>query len=234
MNTETIRVLIGDDHRIVREGLKQVLADAPDVVVVAEAPTGPEVLAQVAALMAPGAATDVAGAPGLGLVLLDIAMPGLDGLDVLQTLKREHPRLPVLMLSTYPEKQYAVRCIRLGASGYLNKSADPDDMLAAVRKAAHGGIYLTPTTAEALAAAVGQAKTQAGPEALSHREHQVYRLLTQGHTVSEIGAQLGLAPNTVSTYRARILEKTGAKNDVELALYAERHARAAAPGQPAP
>jgi two-component system invasion response regulator UvrY len=227
LDAPTIRVLIGDDHRIVREGLKQVLADAPDVTVVAEAPTGPEVLAQVAALMAPGAS-------GLSLVLLDIAMPGLDGLDVLQTLKREHPRLPVLMLSTYPEKQYAVRCIRLGASGYLNKSADPDDMLAAVRKVAHGGIYLTEATAEALAAAVGQAKNQAGPEALSHREHQVYRLLTQGHTVSEIGAQLGLAPNTVSTYRARILEKTGAKNDVELALYAERHARAAAPGQPAP
>jgi two-component system invasion response regulator UvrY len=227
LDAPTIRVLIGDDHRIVREGLKQVLADAPDVTVVAEAPTGPEVLAQVAALMAPGA-------PGLGLVLLDIAMPGLDGLDVLQTLKREYPRLPVLMLSTYPEKQYAVRCIRLGASGYLNKSADPDDMLTAVRKVANGGIYLTEATAEALAAAVGQAKNQAGPEALSHREHQVYRLLTQGHTVSEIGAQLGLAPNTVSTYRARILEKTGAKNDVELALYAERHARAAAPGQPAP
>lgn len=226
MTPDTIRVLIGDDHRIVREGIKQVLADAPDVVVVAEAPTGPEVLAQVAALSSPGGS-------GLSLVLLDIALPGIDGLDVLQTLKREHPRLPVLMLSTYPEKQYAVRCIRLGASGYLNKSADPDDMLAAVRKVAQGGIYLTQATAEALAAAVGQAKTQAGPETLSHREHQVYRLLTQGHTVSEIGAQLGLAPNTVSTYRARILEKTGAKNDVELALYAERHARTAAPGQPA-
>lgn len=222
----TIRVLIGDDHRIVREGLKQVLADAPDVAVVAEAPTGPEVLAQVAALLATGGSD-------LSLVLLDIALPGIDGLDVLQTLKREYPSLPVLMLSTYPEKQYAVRCIRLGASGYLNKSADPDDMLAAVRKVAQGGIYLTEATAEALAAAVGQAKTKAGPEALSHREHQVYRLLTQGHTVSEIGAQLSLAPNTVSTYRARILEKTGAKNDVELALYAERHARAAGSGQPA-
>jgi DNA-binding NarL/FixJ family response regulator len=224
IDTDTIRVLIGDDHRIVREGLKQVLADAPDVTVVAEAPSGPDVLAQVAAWMAPGAA-------GLSLVLLDIALPGIDGLDVLQTLKRDHPRLPVLMLSTYPEKQYAVRCIRLGASGYLNKSADPDDMLAAVRKVAQGGVYLTEATAEALATAVGQARTHVGPEALSHREHQVYRLLTQGHTVSEIGAQLGLAPNTVSTYRARILEKTGAKNGVELALYAERHARNATPGQ---
>ncbi len=212
--TETIRVLIGDDHRIVREGLKQILADAPDVAVVAEAQTGDEVLAQVRAL---------GGMDGLDLVLLDIAMPGLDGLDVLQTLKREHPKLPVLMLSTYPEKQYAVRCIRMGACGYLNKSADPDDMLYAVRKAAGGGVFLTQATAEALAAAVGNASAQAGPETLSHREHQVYRLLTQGQTVSEIGAHLGLAPNTVSTYRARVLEKTGTKNDVELALYAERH-----------
>ena len=212
----TLRVLIGDDHRIVREGLKQILADAPDVRVVAEAQTGPEVLAQVAQLHA---------SAGLDLVLLDIALPGIDGLDVLQQIKREHPKLPVLMLSTYPEKQYAVRCIKLGASGYLNKSADPDDMLAAVRKVAAGGVFLTASTAEALAAAVVQGGAQAGPEALSHREHQVYRLLTQGRTVSEIGAQLGLAPNTVSTYRARILEKTGTKNDVELALYAERHAR---------
>ncbi|WP_374409240.1 response regulator [Hydrogenophaga sp.] len=216
----TLRVLIGDDHRIVREGLKQVLADAPDVQVVAEAQTGLEVLQQV---------SDLRGREGLDLVLLDIALPGMDGLDVLQTLKREHPKLPVLMLSTYPEKQYAVRCIKLGASGYLNKSADPDDMLAAVRKVAAGGVYLTPTTAEALAAAVGQRNAQAGPEALSHREHQVYRLLTQGLTVSEIGAQLGLAPNTVSTYRVRILEKTGTKNDVELALYAQRHAQGRSP-----
>jgi DNA-binding NarL/FixJ family response regulator len=214
-------VLIGDDHRIVREGLKQVLADAPDVQVVAEAQTGLEVLQRVA---------DLKGRDGLDLVLLDIALPGMDGLDVLQTIKREHPKLPVLMLSTYPEKQYAVRCIKLGASGYLNKSADPDDMLAAVRKVAAGGVYLTPTTAEALAAAVGQRSAQGGPEALSHREHQVYRLLTQGLTVSEIGAQLGLAPNTVSTYRVRILEKTGTKNDVELALYAQRHAQGRAGG----
>jgi DNA-binding NarL/FixJ family response regulator len=212
--TDTIRVLIGDDHRIVREGLKQILAEAPDVQVVAEAQTGPEVLEQVRAL---------GGPDGLHLVMLDIAMPGLDGMDVLQTLKREFPSLPVLMLSTYPERQYAVRCIKLGACGYLNKSADPDDMLMAVRKAAGGGVFLSQATAEALAAAVGQSGAQGGPEALSHREYQVYRLLTQGRTVSEIGAQLGLAANTVSTYRARILEKTGTKNDVELALYAQRH-----------
>jgi two-component system, NarL family, invasion response regulator UvrY len=212
------RVLIGDDHRIVREGIKQVLADADDVRVVAEAQSGPEVLEMVQALGARA---------GLELVLLDVAMPGLDGLEVLQRLRQSHPDLPVLMLSTYPERQYAVRCIRMGAAGYLNKSADPDDMVAAVRKVAAGGLYVTPATAEALAAAVGRGDARRGPEALSHREHQVYRLLTQGLTVTEIGAQLGLAGNTVSTYRARILEKTGTKNDVELAIYAERHARPA-------
>jgi DNA-binding NarL/FixJ family response regulator len=219
-----IRLLLGDDHRIVREGLKQILADAADVQVVGEAQSGAEVLERVRAL---------GGNAGLDLVLLDIAMPGGDGLEVLQNLRREFPSLPVLMLSTYPEQQYAVRCIKLGAGGYLNKSADPDDMLAAVRKVARGGLYVTPATAEALASAMGASATRTGAqalEALSHREHQVFRLLTSGRTVSEIGAQLQLAPNTVSTYRARILEKTGAKNDVELALLSERHARTAPAG----
>lgn len=211
-----IRLLIGDDHRIVREGLKQVLADAPDVCIAGEAQSGADVLQQVRQLNGPD---------GLDLVLLDIAMPQGDGLEVLQILRREFPALPVLMLSTYPEKQYAVRCIKLGAAGYLNKSADPDDMVTAVRKAAGGGMYVTPATAEALAAAMGSVASRSGAgsvEALSHREYQVFRLLTTGHTVGEIGAQLKLASNTVSTYRARILEKTGAKNDVELALFAQR------------
>jgi DNA-binding NarL/FixJ family response regulator len=219
-----LRVLIGDDHRIVREGIKQMLRDpsngTPEIHVMAEAQTGPQVIDAVAARR---------GAAGLDVVLLDIALPERDGLDVLQQLRRDWPGLPVLMLSTYPESQYAVRCIRLGAAGYLNKSADPDAMVAAVRKAAAGGMYVTPAAAEALAAAVGRASAT---EALSHREHQVFRLLSIGRTVSEIGAQLGLAPNTVSTYRSRILEKTGAKNDVELALYAERQAKGARPPDP--
>lgn len=215
---KVIRVLLGDDHRIVREGLKQVLADAPDVQVRAEALDGDDVLQQVDLL---------GGSAGLEVVLLDIAMPGRDGLEVLQLLRKRWPALPVLMLSTYPERQYAVRCIKLGAAGYLNKGADPDDMIAAVRKVATGGVFVTPATAEALATAVGGAGAKTGPEALSHREYQVFRLLTSGHSVSEIGAQLHLAPNTVSTYRARILEKTRTKNDVELALYAERHGKTA-------
>lgn len=222
---QVVRVLIGDDHRIVREGLRQVLGDAsngePAIVVQAEAASGEEVLARV---------EELGGESGLDVVLLDIAMPGRDGLDVLQALRDRWPRLAVLMLSTYPERQYAVRCIRLGAAGYLNKSADAEDMVAAVRKVALGGSYLSAETAEALAGAVGRHARGARPgasgaEALSHREHQVFRLLTLGRSVSEIGAELGLAPNTVSTYRARILDKTGTKNDVELALYAERHGR---------
>jgi two-component system, NarL family, invasion response regulator UvrY len=218
-----IGVLLGDDHRIVREGLKQVFAETTDILVVAEAPTGKELLEEVARQMHP----DDGGArpPNLDVVLLDIAMPGGDGLEVLQRLRQAWPGLPVLMLSTYPEQQYAVRCIKLGAAGYLNKSADPDDMIAAVRKVASGGVYVSPATAEALATALAGASAKVGPEALSHREHQVYRLLITGLSVTQIGAQLSLAPNTVSTYRARILEKTGAKNDVELALYAQRHAK---------
>lgn len=212
----TVKILIGDDHRIVREGLKQVLADAPEIEVAAEAETGPEVLQRVEAL---------GGHEGLGAVLLDIALPERDGMDVLQALKKSWPLLPVLMLSTYPEKQYAVRCIKLGAAGYLNKSAHPDDMIAAVRKVAAGGMYVSAVAAEALASAVGSSGARSGTEALSHREHQVFRLLTAGKSVGEIGAQLGLASNTVSTYRLRILEKTGTKNDVELALYAERHSK---------
>jgi DNA-binding NarL/FixJ family response regulator len=209
----TVRVLLGDDHKIVREGLKMVLADDPAVQVVVEADTGPAVLDAVHALKGP---------QGIDVVVLDIALPGMDGLDVLQALRRDWPNLPVLMLSTYPEKQYAVRCIQLGASGYLNKSTDPDELMAALRRLAVGGMHVTPATAEALASLVNQGRTKTGIEMLSHREHQVYLLLTQGRTVSAIGAQLGLAPNTVSTYRARILEKTGTKNDVELALYAQR------------
>ena len=210
------KILIGDDHRIVREGIKQVLADAPDIEVVAEADTGPGILASVEAFQ---------GSLGLHAVLLDIALPGRDGMDVLQTLKKSWPQLPVLMLSTYPEKQYAVRCIKLGASGYLNKSANPDDMIAAVRKVASGSMYVSSGVAEALASSVAPTSNKQGLDALSHREYQVYRLLTAGKSVSEIGAQLALAANTVSTYRVRILEKTGTRNDVELALYAQQHAK---------
>ena len=216
-----IRVLMGDHHHTLREAVKRALCapafGLPEIDVVADALTGPQVLAAVAALK---------GRAGLDVVLLDIALPDQDGLEVLQTLRGAWPALPVLMLSTYPEKQYAVRCIQLGAAGVLHKQADAAEMVRAVRKVAAGGLYVTTATAEALAAAMDPAMRQ-GAEALSQREQQVLQLLAAGHSVSEIGAQLGIAPNTVSTYRARILEKTGTQNDAELALYAERHARLA-------
>jgi two-component system, NarL family, invasion response regulator UvrY len=208
-----IRVLICDDHLIVRQGIKQILADAEDIVLAGEAEDGPQALQRVRL-------------GGIDVVLMDIAMPYRDGLDVLRQLKSEFPKVPVLMLSTYPDKQYAVRSLKLGAAGYLNKSADSQQMTSAIRKVAAGGLFITPTVAEHLASSIGagQAKVMEAPlhERLSHREYQVFRLLATGRTVSEIAEQLVLSSNTVSTYRARVLEKTGARNDVELALYAVR------------
>lgn len=207
-----IQVLICDDHQIVRQGIKQILADAADIALAGEAASGPEALARVRA-------------GGIDVVLLDIAMPGRDGLDVLKQLRGEFPRLPVLMLSTYPDRQYAVRSLKLGAAGYLNKSADSEQLIEAIRRAAEGKLFVTASVAELLAGAMGAGGQQDRPlhERLSQREFQVFRLLSQGRSVGEIAEALALSSNTVSTYRARILEKTGVRNDVELALYAVRH-----------
>jgi DNA-binding NarL/FixJ family response regulator len=215
-----IRVLICDDHLIVREGIKQILAEAEDLRVVGEAANGPDALRRVRAGREAGQGPDV--------VLLDIAMPQRDGLDVLKSLKSEFPKLPVLMLSTYPDRQYAVRSLKLGAAGYLNKSADSEQMIDAIRLVARGQLFITPSVAELLAGAVGAGGRRAADdeqplhERLSHREHQVYQLLAAGRSVGEIAEQLVLSPNTVSTYRARVLEKIGVRNDVELALFAVR------------
>jgi DNA-binding NarL/FixJ family response regulator len=206
-----IRVLVCDDHQIVRQGIKQILADASDLALAGEAASGPEAIARVRA-------------GGIDVVLMDIAMPQRDGLDVLKQIKAEFPKLPVLMLSTYPDRQYAVRCLKLGAAGYLNKSADAEQMTEAIRRVAGGRLFITPNVAEQLAGAVGGGTHDDTPlhDRLSHREYQVFRLLAAGRSVGEIAEQLVLAANTVSTYRARILEKTGVRNDVELALYAVR------------
>jgi len=204
-----IRVLVCDDHQIVREGIRQMLADTSDIALAGEAANGAEALAR-------------ARDGGIDVVLLDIAMPQRDGLDVLRQLRAELPQLPVLVLSTYPDRQYAVRSLKLGAAGYLNKSADSEQLLEAIRRAAGGRLFITPAVAELLANAIGEAE---GPlhERLSHREYQVFQQLAAGRSVGEIAEALHLAPNTVSTYRARILDKTGVRNDVELALYAVRH-----------
>ncbi|WP_423458375.1 response regulator transcription factor [Ottowia sp. VDI28] len=218
MAESVIPVVLCDDHRIVREGLKQMLADDFRIRVIAEASTGEELMVLVTNLVHDGVKP---------VLMLDIALPGQDGLTMLKSIRERWPLLPVLMLSTYPEKQYAVRCIQLGASGYVHKSADPDVMMAAVLQAANGERYLSAATAQALAAAAARrhrfTAAAEGIPALSHREHQVFQRLIEGQAVTQIGAALGLAANTVSTYRARILEKTGARNDVELALLAERH-----------
>ena len=211
-----IRVLICDDHQIVRQGIKLILADAPDVALAFEAANGPDAVARVRE-------------GGIDVLLLDIALPGRDGLDVLKQLKRECPKLPVLMLSTYPDRQYAVRSLKLGAAGYLNKSADSEQLIEAIRRVAHGKLFITASVADQLASAVGAGNGHSGigseqplHERLSQREYQVFRLLSQGRSVGEIAEALALSPNTVSTYRARILDKTGVRNDVELALYAVR------------
>ncbi len=208
-----IRVLICDDHMIVRQGIRQSLAEAPDIIAVEEAADGPAALKRLRE-------------QDIDVLLLDIALPGRDGLDVLRQVRAEHPRLPVLMLSTYPDRQYAVRSLKLGAAGYLNKSVDSEQIAAAVRRVASGQRFITPTVAELLAHALGAGRhdAEAPPEEqLSHREFQVFRLLASGQSVGEIAKALSLSSNTVSTYRARILDKTGMRNDVELALYAMQH-----------
>jgi two-component system, NarL family, invasion response regulator UvrY len=204
-----IRLLICDDHLIVRQGLKQMLADTSDVTVTGEASNGAD-------------AIRLARDQSFDLVLLDVALPHRDGLDVLRQFKSEFARLPVLMLSTYPDKQYALRCLKLGAAGYVNKSADTEALLEAIRKAAGGGIYLTLAHAESLAASLSGAEQPGSIETLSRREYQVFQLIAAGHSVASIAEQLSLSPNTVSTYRARVCEKTGARNDVEIALHAVR------------
>jgi two-component system invasion response regulator UvrY len=205
-----IRLLICDDHILIRQGLKQILADVPDLTVVAEADDG-------------AAAMRCARAGGIDAILLDIALPGRDGLDVLKQLRDEYPAVPVLILSTYPEKQYAVRCIKLGAAGSLNKGAEQSQLVNAVRKVAQGGIYISPATAESLALALRHETERPPHEQLSVRESQVFSCLAAGQTLTHIAQNLSLSLNTVSTYRARVLEKLSVHNDVELALYAVRH-----------
>lgn len=205
-----IRLLICDDHALVRRGLRQVFTDVPGISVAAEAAAGPEALQHIRR-------------GGIDAVLLDIALPGRDGLDVLKQVRQEFPSLPVLIVSTYPEKQYALRCLRLGAAGYLNKSADPTEFVVAVRKIAGGAMYINPAVAETLALAMRHESTQPPHELLSPREYQVFTLIAGGKTLSQAAATLALSLNTVSTYRSRIMEKIGTQNDVETALYAVRH-----------
>jgi two-component system, NarL family, invasion response regulator UvrY len=205
-----IRVIVADDHAVVRRGMLQVMQEASDMIGVGEAGSAPEVLQ-----LLQGRDCDV--------LVLDIAMPGGGGLEVLAQLQTLKPHLPVLMLSMYPEKQYAVRALKAGASGYLTKESAPGELIAAIRKVARGERYITPSLAEKLAALVWGGSGQGLHEPLSDREYQVMCLLGSGKTVTEIAAELSLSVKTISTYRTRILEKLNLRNTAEIIHYAMEH-----------
>ncbi len=205
-----IRILIADDHAVVREGLKQIVAETSDMVVAAEAASGQQAL-------------DLSLNNDWDVVLLDIGMPGRGGIDVLKQLKSEKPNLPVLVLSVYPEDQYAVRALRAGASGYVTKESAPKELIAAVRKVAQGGKYVSPSLAERLASDLDADAERPIHERLSDREYQVILMLAAGKTVKEIAAELSLSVKTISTNRTRALNKMEMKNNAQIARYAARH-----------
>ena len=205
-----IVILIADDHAIVLEGLKQIIADMPDLVVTGEAENGQEVLA----LVSKG---------DFDVILLDLAMPGRGGLDTLKQLKGERPELPVLILSMYPEEQYAIRALKAGASGYLTKESAPDELITALKKVTRGGKYISSSLSEKLAFNIEVDTEKLPHEILSDREFQVMNMIAMGKTVTEIADKLSLSVKTISTYRSRILEKMNLKNNSELTYYAIKH-----------
>jgi DNA-binding NarL/FixJ family response regulator len=204
-----MRILLVEDHAIVREGFRRILADTFDNLVCGEAGTGPEALAQVR-----GGTWDV--------VVLDISLPGRGGLEILKDIREVRPRLPVLMMTMYPEDQYALRAFRAGASGYITKGSPPDEVVEAVKKVAGGGKYVSATLAEHLAGNLMSDTGRPKHEALSDRELQVLRMIGAGKTVKEIGFDLHLSEKTVSTYRTRLLEKMAMRTTAELVRYAIR------------
>jgi two-component system invasion response regulator UvrY len=205
-----LKILVADDHTVVREGLKQILGEVPDMIVAGEASDGPKTLHKVQDEY-------------YDLVLLDIAMPGISGLDVLKQLKSVKPDLPVLMLSMYPEEQYAVRTLKAGASGYLTKESASDELIAAIRKVCSGGKYITSSLAEKLASCLDTYSDRPVHECLSDREYQVVRMIASGKTVTEIADALCLSVKTISTNRSRALTKMGMKTNAEITYYAVKH-----------
>ena len=205
-----IDLLIVDDHMIIRRGLVQILAGAARLGDIREAGDGPAALRALRQRPA-------------HVVLLDIALGDRDGLDVLKTMRSEFPQVGVVMLSVYPESQFAVRAIRGGAGAYLNKGCSPDELLGAIHQVADGGVFITPAIAELLARSVREGDGKSPHEMLSDREFQVFSLIAQGRSVSEIAVQLSLSANTISTYRARIFDKLGVHSLAELLTYAARH-----------
>ena len=201
-----IRILITDDHPVVRKGLKEIIEEAPGMIVSDEANDGREAL-------------DKIRKSDFDVVLLDISMPGRSGLDILKELKSEKPELSVLILSMHPEEQYAVRVLKAGASGYLTKESAPEELIAAIRTASKGRKYVSSSLSEKLAFYLEIDNERPLHETLSDREYEVMRMIASGKTITEIAGKLFLSIKTISTYRSRILEKMGMKNNAELTHY---------------
>jgi len=205
-----IRVLIADDHAIVREGIRRILADTDDLRVLGEAADAQQLLMQ-------------ATCGSWDAIVMDLAMPGMSSLEVLETIRRQQPHLPVLILTMYPEDQYAVRTLQAGASGYIHKGSPPDDLIKAIRTVAAGRRYVTPSVAEFLAVYVDARATKPPHSELSNREYQVLCLIASGRSVGDIARELSLSVKTVSTFRRRVLAKLGLRHNAELTRYAMKH-----------
>ena len=202
-----IRILVADDHPIVRQGLIQIIADSPDMVAAGEASNGQEVLEQVRK-------------NDYDVVLLDLSMPVINGMDTLKQLKSQKPQLVILVLSIHPEEQYAVRVLKAGASGYITKDSAAEELIAAIRAVSSGKKYVSSSLAQKLASKLGVVAEKPFYEILSDREYSVLRLIAAGRTKIGIAEELSLSPKTVSTYRSRILNKLGLKTDAELVRFA--------------
>lgn len=200
------RILIADDHAIFREGLRQILEDVQDLAVVDEASRGHEVIEKVAK-------------NDYDIILLDIAMPGVSGLDTLKLLKNQKPKMQVLILSMYPEDQYAVRAIKAGAAGYITKASASEELIEAIKKVSKGGRYISPSVAEKLLQDLEPEPGRPLHEKLSNREYQILCMIARGKTVGEIAVELFLSVKTVSTHRVHILEKMKMKSNAELTNY---------------
>jgi len=206
-----IRVVLADDHAVVRRGVRQILGEADDIQVVAEARD----YGELSALLR-DEACDV--------LVLDISMPGKNGIEALKALRERMPRLAVLVLSMFPEDQYALRALKAGAAGYVSKEAAPEKLVEAIRLAARGKKYITPEVAQALATQLDQgARPEKPHEALSDREYETLRLIASGKKLSEIAEAMSLSPKTVSVYRARLLEKMNMRTNADLTHYAVKH-----------
>jgi len=205
-----IRILIADDHTVVREGLKHIISETPDMTIADEAVDGHEAL-------------NKALRNHYDVLVLDITMPGINGLDVLKRVKGQKPQTPVLVLSMHPEEQYAVRVLKAGAAGYLTKESASEELVDAIRTAAAGRKYITPSLGEKLAYSLGIDAEKLPHEILSDREYQVMCMIASGKAVAEIAENLYLSANTIRTYRSRILEKMKMKSNAEIISYALQH-----------